>query len=67
MGEYHMNLVQAVSFPLAAALALMPALARRRGGEPGLTYTRRAYIAGHASAMDWFRQRYNLVPDSPQD
>lgn len=68
MGEYRCTLRDALLFPISAALALWPALARRCGWEleDGPDASAWAAIAARKAVRDHIAEHYQIVEDPVQ-
>lgn len=63
MAEYHLTLRDAMLFPLAAYLALIPALVARRGGKAaGPDYIDNAAIAAREACWRFLRRHFEILP-----
>lgn len=63
MGEYGLTLPQAMTFPLEAYLALVPALIARHGGRAeGPDHVDLAACAAREAAWAWLRAHFTILP-----
>ncbi len=62
MAEYRMTLAEAVWFPLAAILTLLPCRSERLGHDhTGPTDSQCAYVAARNATLDWLRSLCTVI------